>query len=447
MSTGSATRRPAGHRPTSWTNWAGTARAEPVRVERPASEEEVVAAVRRAAEDGLTVKPVGAGHSFTDVAVTDGVQLDLDRLTGLVRADPADGRVTVRAGTRLRDIPALLAPYGLAMANLGDIDAQTVAGAVSTGTHGTGLRFGGLATQVVGVRMVDGAGRVVTADAGHHPELVPALSLGLGALGVLTEVALQCVPAFLLRAVERPEPVDHVLATWPERVGTEDHLEFYWFPHTATAVTKTNTRLPLDAGRSPQPSWRRRLDDDVLANGVFGATCRLTRQVPAATPLVNRVAARLMGNRTFCDTSPEVFTSPRSVRFREMEYAVPLAALPEVARELIGLVRRRRWRVSFPVEFRAAAGDDRWLSTAYGRDSGYVAVHRYWRDPDDDYLPEVERLLRDHEGRPHWGKLHTRSVGELAAAYPRFGDFVALRDRCDPDRRFGNAYLTRVLGD
>ncbi|HLS39310.1 MAG TPA: D-arabinono-1,4-lactone oxidase, partial [Ornithinicoccus sp.] len=365
-----------------WQNWGRTASALPARVERPATEEEVATAVRRAAEEGGTVKAVGSGHSFTDIAATDGVQLDLSRLAGLVHADPATGLVTLRAGTRLRDIPPLLAPYGLAMANLGDIDAQTISGAVSTGTHGTGLRFGGLATQVVGVRLVDGRGEVVAADATHQPELVPALSLGLGAFGVLTEVTLQCVPAFLLRAVERPEPLEDVLASWSERARAVDHVEFYWFPHTRTAATKTNTRLPLEAGADPLPGWRRRLDDG-LSNGLFEGTCRLTRRVPAVTPVVNQVAARLMANRTFCDASPNVFTTQRSVRFRETEYAVPLDALPDAARALVALVERRGWRVSFPVEFRAAAGDDRWLSTAHGRDSGYVAVHRYWRDPQD----------------------------------------------------------------
>lgn len=429
-----------------WRTWGRTAVAEPARVQRPATEDEVVAAVRRAAEEGHPVKPVGSGHSFTDIAVTDGVQLDLGRIAGLVRADPSTGLVTLRAGTRLRDIPALLEPYGLAMTNLGDIDAQTLAGAISTGTHGTGLRFGGLATQVIGVRLVDGRGEVVLADAAHQADLVPALSLGLGAFGVLTEITLQCVPAFLLRAVERPEPLEAMLATWPERVRAVDHLEFYWFPHTRTVSSKTNTRLPPDAGADPLPGWRRSVDDG-LANGVFELTCRLSRRVPSVTPAVNQVAARLMANRTFCDVSTRVFTTTRTVRFRETEYAVPLAAVPDVARELVALVERRRWRVSFPVEFRVAAADDRWLSTAHGRDSGYVAVHRYWRDAEDDYLPEVERLLRDHDGRPHWGKLHSWTVEDVAAAYPRFADAVALRDRLDPDRRFGNDYLRRVLGD
>ncbi|GAA1139738.1 D-arabinono-1,4-lactone oxidase [Ornithinicoccus hortensis] len=443
MSTTATLRPGAG---ATWRTWGRTETAEPVRVLAPTTEDEVVAAVREAADEGLRVKPVGAGHSFSAIAVAPDLQLDLAGLTGLRHADPTTGRVTVAAGTRLHDIPGLLAPHRLAMPNLGDIDAQSVSGAVSTGTHGTGLGFGGLATQVVGLRLVDGRGDVVVIDAEHRPDLLPAAALGLGALGVITEITLQCVPEFLLDAVEAPEPVDAVLAQWMERVRTRDHVEFYWFPHTGTALTKTNTRLPADRPRRPLPGWRRRLDDDLVANGLFGLTCGLATRVPAVAPLVNRVADRVTGHRSFRDLSPAVFTTRRAVRFREMEYAVPVAALPEVAREVMALIERRRWRISFPLEFRAAAADDRWLSTAYGRDSGYVAVHRYWRDRDDDYFPEVEALLQAHDGRPHWGKMHGRTAADLAPAYPRFGDFLAVRDDLDPDRVFANDYLERVLG-
>ncbi|MCK0113005.1 FAD-binding protein [Ornithinimicrobium sp. F0845] len=428
----------------SWRNWGRTESAQPVRVLRPATEAHVATAIEQAAADGLPVKAVGSGHSFSGIAVAPGVQLDLSGLTGLVGVDHATDRVTLRAGTPLHAVPALLAPHGLAMPNLGDIDQQTISGAVSTGTHGTGLTFGGLATQVVGARFVDGWGEVHVVDASH--KWLPAVALGLGALGVLTELTLQCVPAFQLQAVERPEPLEQVLDSWAERIRAHDHVEFYWFPHTATALTKTNTRLPLGAPTRPLPGWRRRLDDDLLANGLFELTCRACSRLPGLTPTVNRAAERLTGNRTFTDVATAVFTTRRSVRFREMEYAVPAGILPQVAREVGALIERRRWRVSFPLEFRVAAADDRWLSTAHERDSGYVAVHRYWRDAEDDYLTEVEALLRDHDGRPHWGKLHTRTAADLAGAYPRFADFLVLRDELDPDRRFANPYLERVLG-
>lgn len=237
-----------------WSNWAGSVTADPVRVVHPGSTEGVADAVRAARAEGLRVKAVGSGHSFSAVAQAPDVQLRLDRLTGLVDAGPAARRVTLRAGTPLHDIPRLLAPLGLAMTNLGDIDRQTISGAVSTGTHGTGLAFGGLATQVVGLRLVDGTGEVRHLDEGD-PELAGA-ALSLGALGILTEVTLRCTDAFVLRAVERPEPLPHVLASFVERCRAEDHLEFYWFPGTGTALTKTNTRLP--AGTRLAPLTRRR---------------------------------------------------------------------------------------------------------------------------------------------------------------------------------------------
>ena len=234
-----------------WRNWARTEAVRPVRVERPATTEAVQRAVRAAATSGLRIKPVGAGHSFTGIAVAPGVQLDLTDLSGLIEADVATGRVTLAAGTRLHQLPALLAPYGLALPNMGDIDRQTIAGATSTGTHGTGLGFGGLATQIVAAKLVTGAGELLTVSETERPELLPAVRVGLGALGVLVEVTLQLVPRFVLHAVEEPEPLDSVLDGWLHRVRHADHFEFYWFPHTATALTKTNTRLPGDADRTP----------------------------------------------------------------------------------------------------------------------------------------------------------------------------------------------------
>ena len=427
-----------------WRNWAGSVEARPARVERPTSTEDVVDLLGRARADGLRVKPVGAGHSFSPIAHAPDVQADLTDLQGLVRTDPARRRVTLAAGTRLHAIPALLEPLGLAMANLGDIDRQSISGAVSTGTHGTGLGLGGLATQVVGLTLVDGTGHVrrFTED---DRELAGAV-VGLGALGVVTEVTLQLTDSFVLRAVERPEPLEHVLETFVERCGTEDHLEFYWFPHTRTASTRTNTRLPADAPTAPLSRAQRLLDDTLLANGVYAVTCRVGASAPAVVMPVNRVSARLMARRTFADVSHRVFTTSRRVRFHETEWAVPLEALPVVQREIDALLRRRDWRVSFPLEFRAAAADDRWLSTAYGRRTGYVAAHRYHREDPREYFTAVRAIALAHDGRPHWGKMHDLDVATLERLYPRMGNFRALRDRLDPDRVLANAYLERVLG-
>lgn len=429
-----------------WRNWARTEAVRPLRVERPADAGAVQRAVQAAAASGLRVKPVGSGHSFTGIAVAPDVQLELADLSGVIDADATTGRVTLGAGTPLHLLPRLLAPYGLAMANMGDIDRQTISGAISTGTHGTGLAFGGLATQVVAATLVTGTGELLHVSEAERPELLPAVQLGLGALGVLVDVTLQLVPAFVLHAVERSEPLEEVLDGWVDRVRDVDHLDVYWFPHTGSALTKTNTRLPADATRRPVGRVSGWIDDELLANGVLRGVCALGRVAPAVTPPLARVVERLTPNREFSDSSHQVFTAGRSARFREMEYAIPLEAVPDAVREVRRLIERNGWRISFPIEVRAAASDDVWLSTAYGRDSGYVAVHRYFREDPRDYFGAVEAIMRDLGGRPHWGKEHSLDADALRQVHPRFDDFLRVRDELDPERRFANPYLERVLG-
>jgi FAD-linked oxidoreductase len=409
-----------------------------------------VAAVQRAvvaaAAQRIPVKAVGAGHSFTGIAVAPGALLELRDLSGLVSVDVDRGRVTLLAGTRLHRVPALLAPFGLAMENLGDIDRQSIAGAISTGTHGTGARFGGIATQVVGATLVTASGDLLTVNEDENPELVPAVALGLGALGILVDVTLQCVPAYVLHAMEQPEPLDEVLTALDERVAAADHFEFYWFPHTDRAMTKTNTRLPESAPRHPLAPVGKWIDDTLVGSGLHQIACSTGRAIPALVPTINRVSARIWGDREFTDASARVFATSRSVRFREMEYALPAANVRPAFEALRALIDDRGWRIGFPVEVRFAAADDRWLSTAHGRASGYIAVHRYWREDATEYFEEVEQIMLGFEGRPHWGKMHTLDAAALRERYPRFDDFVGLRDRLDPERLFRNPYLDRVLG-
>ncbi|MFU8946328.1 D-arabinono-1,4-lactone oxidase [Mycetocola zhadangensis] len=429
-----------------WHNWARTEKVRPLRVERPRTTAAVQRAVRAAAGSGIPIKAVGAGHSFTGIAVAPGIQLELEDLTGIVGEPTTDGLVTFLAGTRLHEIPRLLAPYGLAMENLGDIDAQSISGAISTGTHGTGAGFTGIAGQVRGVVLVTATGELLEVSQDLSPELLPAVSLGLGSLGILAEVTVQCVPRFVLQAVERPEPLDSVLDTALERAAVADHFEFYWFPHTKTALTKTNTRLPASTRRKPLNPVSRFIDDTVLANGLYRVTCAAGVVMPPVIPRVNRLADKLTGNRSFTDLSHRVFTTKRTVRFREMEYGIPAEHVPAAVREIEELIQRKGWRISFPIEVRFAAADDLWLSTAHGRATGYIAVHRYYRERPTAYFAAVESILRAYGGRPHWGKMHTQDATELGTLYPRFDDFVAVRDRLDPRRLFANPYLERVLG-
>ncbi len=432
--------RPGGR----WRNWGRSVEARPAFVVRATSAEEVADAVRFARERGLPVKPIGAGHSFTPIAATVGVQLDISGIDGVLAVD--GNLVTFGAGTNLYQLPALFAPLGLALQNMGDIDRQTLAGATATGTHGTGSAFGGLATRIRAATLVTADGGILRVSATENAELLPAVALGLGALGVLVDVTIECVPEFLLHAVERPEPIGTVLAEWSERIATADHFEFYVWPHTDTASTKTNTRLAGDAPRHPLGRFSGWLDDEFMANGLYRGIVNLGRLAPATIPPINRLAVKLTGNREFTDASPSVFTSSRTVRFREMEYAIPVEAVPSAVQEVRDLIDAKGWNISFPIEVRSAAADDLWMSTAFGRATGYIAVHRFFRENEEPYFRAVEAIMRAHDGRPHWGKMHYRTADDLRPAYPHFDEFVAVRDRLDPDRVFGNEYLERVLG-
>jgi L-gulono-1,4-lactone dehydrogenase len=427
-----------------WQNWAGNQAAAPQRVITPHSAGEVAEAVTVAARDGLTVRMTGSGHSFTPVAVTTGVMLRPGGLRAIRSVDEAAGEVTVEAGGRLRELNEYLHANGLALANMGDIQEQTVAGSIQTGTHGTGRDLGGIAAQVTALELVLADGSIVTCSADHAPELFQAARIGLGALGVLTAVTFRVVPAFLLTAREEPMGWAEVIARLDELSGGNEHFEFYWFPHTDGCLTKRNNRSEGPA--RPLPRWRHQLDDEFLSNTLFGATCRLGQRYPAIIPAINGVAGKALSARTYTDAAYRVFTSPRRVRFKEQEYAIPREHLAGALTEIRGLFARHDWRISFPIEVRVAPGDDIWLSTAYGRSTAYIAIHVFHTAPHQEYFREVEAVMTALGGRPHWGKLHTRDADYLRGAYPRFADFATLRDELDPARRFANAYLEQVLG-
>ncbi|PSK63509.1 L-gulono-1,4-lactone dehydrogenase [Micromonospora sp. MH33] len=430
--------------PAAWSNWAGNQRSTAALTVRPRTVEEVAEAVRHAADTGRTIRAVGSGHSFTATAVADGHRLDLADLDTGVTVDPARRLVTVPAGMTLHTLNDLLAGHGLALPNLGDIDAQTIAGALSTGTHGTGAKLGCLSTFVTALTLVTGTGEVLRCSADEHRDVFAAARVGLGAVGVLVEVTLRCVDAFVLRAHERPAALAAVLDDLPGLVEQHDHAEFYWFPYTDRVQVKTNDRVPAD-GR-PLPRWRGWLDDEFLSNTVFAGACRLGRAVPALAPGISAISARALTERTYTGRSDQVFCTPRRVRFVEMEYALPRAALPTALAELRRVVDRLPFKVLFPVEVRFTAADDIWLSHGYGRDSAYLAIHQYVGMPYEPYFRAFEEVATDLDGRPHWGKLHWRDAESLATAYPRFADFLTVRDRLDPDHRFTNPYLTQVLG-
>ncbi|KUP97656.1 D-arabinono-1,4-lactone oxidase [Thermobifida cellulosilytica] len=429
---------------TLWRNWADTHRMTPARVVTPNSTAEVAAAVREAAASGSRVRMVGSGHSFTDIATTDGTLLAPTALSSVRGVDLAGRQATVEAGMRLCDFNEALARHGAALTNMGDIAVQTMAGATQTGTHGTGRASAGLAAQIRGLELVLADGSVCTCSAEEEPDLFQAARVGLGAFGVVTALTMAVEPAFLLHAREVPMPLGEVLERLEELRTDNEHFEFFWFPHTELTITKRNNRSPGPA--RPLPRFRAWLDDEFLSNSVFEVVNRAARRLPGLIPAINQVSARALTAREYVDASYRTFASPRRVRFVEMEYAIPVEHLADVLHEMRAVFASGRHRISFPVEVRFAPADDVWLSTAYGRESAYLAVHVYQGCPYQEYFADMEAIFTSVAGRPHWGKMHTRDLSYLEKVYPRLHDALEVRERVDPQRRFTNAYLERVLG-
>ena len=426
-----------------WSNWAGNQTCAPAAVASPASEDELAAVVKEAVAEGRRVKAIGAGHSFTGAALTDGTQVRLDRYADVLSADPASGLVTVQAGIRLAQLNALLADRGLALENRGDIAYQSIAGAIATGTHGTGARIGTIATQVRALRLVTGDGSVLECSPHVEPELFSAARVGVGALGLVSTVTLQAVPAFRLHAVEEPLRLDDVLEALDTHVDGHDHFEFFWVPHTGWALTKSNDRT--DDPLAPRGRWRSFRDDVLLSNVAFGALCRLGRVRPAAIPRLAR-ALPSTGRVDYVERSDAVFASPRYVHFTESEWAVPRSSAADAVRSVRDWVKRSGLFLNFPVEVRFVAADDIPLSPATERDTCYIAVHVYKGMDNTQYFSAVEHIMSELGGRPHWGKLHTQTAASLAPRYPQWDAFQAARRRIDPDGTFANDYTDRVLG-
>jgi L-gulonolactone oxidase len=427
-----------------WVNWAGDQSCRPAEIIRPASRDELGEAVANAAAAGRRVSVAGSGHSFTEAAMTDGTMIRVEALKGVLDADPGSGLVRVGAGTVLADLNEELARLGLAMENLGDIDRQTIAGAISTGTHGTGAKLRNISAQVEGLELVLADGSARALSAATHPELLRAARVGLGALGAISAVTLRCVPAFTLNRVDTPRPREEVLDGFQASADSNDHFELFTFPYADSALVLERNRT----AEPPRPRGRAAayFNDVVLENWALEALSATGRRFPAAIPGLARLAGRLAGGSRTIDRSDRVFANDRRVRFTEMEYGVPREHGPEAARRVIEWVRSNRYPVFFPIEMRVAAGDDALLSPSHKRDTAYIAVHQYrgmeWRP----YFEAVEEIMGAYGGRPHWGKRHFQTAATLAPLYPRWAEFQAARQELDPRHTFTNEYAARVLG-
>lgn len=430
-----------------WSNWSGWVKSWPKLIAEPATEEELAAIVR--AE--TPVRIAGSGHSFTPLVGSDGTIVTLRHIAGVVDHDPATFTARIKAGTTIRDLGPMLFDRGLALVNQGDIDRQALAGAVGTGTHGTGGELGSLSAGVVGFRLVTADGGVVCASANENPDIFDAGRVSFGSLGVMSEITMQCRPVYALEETGGAMPIAEALSRAEELRDANRHFEFWWFPFTDLAIVKMLT----ETDRQPKPR-RRRADGELSRDEkIFQLACEATRYAPFLRgPLQKYLTSSTTRYAAGSPTTPgrarwshEAFPSDRNVRFNEMEYAVPAERGPDCIREVGAHMRKCGINFLFPLEYRYVAADDAWLSPFYKRDSVTISVHQYYRQPYDKLFASVEAIFARYEGRPHWGKLHSLAAADLAKLYPRWDDFQAVRRRLDPAGKFLNRYLRRILGE
>jgi L-gulonolactone oxidase len=428
---------------TRWSNWAGNQQTGTVLLSKPQTESELQQVVQSAQLSGRRVKAVGSGHSFSAIAVSEEVLVDLSNYDEIIAIDKMNQTVTVQSGIQLSKLNQALYENSLAMQNLGDIAYQTIAGAISTSTHGTGAKFTGIANQVVALRIVLADSSIVECSENVNAQLFSCARVGLGALGLISTVTLKVVPAFNLAVIEEPMRVDDVLQNLDQHVDSNDHFEFFWVPHTGWALTKRNNRnnLPIEP-MSKMSHW---YSKTLMENYAFGAVCVLGKARPSLIPKLAK-ALPSSGRNEYSDASHKVFASKRIIKFYEMEYAIPREACAEALNRVRRMVTDSGFFLNFPVEVRFTAPDEIPLSTASNRESAYIAVHIYKGMNYVPYFTEVESIMNSYQGRPHWGKLHFQSAATLASRYPQWDVFQAVRNQVDPQRMFSNQYLETVLG-
>lgn len=377
-----------------WSNWAGNVECRPARIAEPRDLEELKTLVARAD----AVRVAGSGHSFTPLVATDGLLLSLPGFAGILRIDRVGLQAEIGAGARIADLGAELQAAGLALANQGDVDVQRIAGAISTGTHGTGCTLGSLSTTVAALKLVTAGGELVEIAGGD----VKAAALSLGTLGVIVSVTLDLVPAYRLRERLWREPVEHALDRLPELIAENRHFEFFWLPETDEADCKAlhpaldETITTMEPGERIDWSWR-------------------------------------------------VFPSERNRKFVESEWSVPAEQGADCFRAIRALMRTRHGDIRWPVEYRTVAADDLPLSPAFGRDSVAISIHQGAGKPWAEFFRDAQVIFREFRGRPHWGKWHSLQARDFAALYPQWDRFGATRRRFDPGNKFLTPYLSCIF--
>ncbi|MEI9932420.1 MAG: D-arabinono-1,4-lactone oxidase [Rhizomicrobium sp.] len=422
-----------------WSNWSGGVRCKPRKIVAPKDEIDLAVTVRQAA---APVRVPGSGHSFTPVNETDGMLIDLSAFTGLKSIDSRAETATLAAATPLWQIGSLLHAQGFGLKNMGDIDRQTLGGVVGTGTHGTGRTLRNFSAEVAGFRLLLANGELINCTANENADVFNAGRTSLGALGVMTEITMNVRPAYKLIENNFVMPIDEMLRMFNSLVADNRHFEFFWFPYADVAVCKTlnETDAPAPEPRTAQ-EMHARGEHSTSDQRAFGWINEALPYTPFMLKSAHRLFSSLMPSKGKVRWSHEIFPSPRTTRFNEMEYALPYEHGLDILLEVVETIRKKRINTGFPIEYRTVAADDVWMSPFYERESATIAVHQYHRVDTGKLFDTCEAIFRKNEGRPHWGKRHTRTAAELATLYPRFDDFRAVRRRLDPQGKFLNPHL------
>jgi|APTNR8051073442_1049403.scaffolds.fasta_scaffold01292_3 FAD-linked oxidoreductase len=424
-------------------NWAGNVQFKPKNYLLPEHADEIATYIRQATQQGKKIRTVGSAHSFSPLIETQDWLLSLDRYQGLTDHSKTSGAATVKAGTKLYTLGECLFQEGLAMENLGDIDRQSLAGALTTGTHGSGTGFGILATQVEELSLLDGQGEPHLCSRTQAPELFRAALVSMGLLGVITELKLRLEPAYRLHYVHRKGHLDETLENLEDYKRNNRNFEFYWFPYTKSVQLKLVNRTDDSPRNNGALRW---VNDVLIENAAFGLLSRYARQFPSQAMNVSRLCGKLISDGERVDWSHRVFATARLVPFLEMEYNIPAENFVGALRDMETAINKHRFAVHFPVECRWAKADDLLLSPATGRNSAYIAVHTYKGMPHKAYFETLEAIFKAHGGRPHWGKMNTCSATDFEQMYPDWHQFLAIREKMDPNRIFMNAYFSQLIG-
>lgn len=425
-------------------NWARNLQWDPSEVCHPNTEEEIKSIVLRAANTKSKIRLIGTGHSFSPLCQTNHITMTLDNYQGLISTDKQLCQATVKAGTKLNYLGELLFKEGMAMENLGDIDVQSIAGTISTGTHGTGKEFGTISTQVIALKFINGKGKIISCSKTNHPELFSAAQVSLGVLGVITEVTLQCIPIYKLELLNQKEPLDAVLSNLRERNSTNRNFEFYWFPYTTSTLTKTSN-IVSDSDVDKM-NFFNYWSEYFIENYSFKLLCEYARIFPSAKQRVSKICAASISSVKKILYSHKIYATQRLVKFTEMEYNIPADAYQDAWTEVQKIVNSGKYNIHFPIENRWAKGDDIMMSPSYGRDSAYIACHVYQNKDHKPYFTALEDVFKAYDGRPHWGKINTLNTSDIEERYPLFSEFLKHRQAQDPDGIFVSPYIEKLLG-